>query len=134
MTTAHDMFMARRAQLQKASEHWQKSLAYGRGDWEGDRALVLYHRPLTDKMEVWYELPNRKPEMVFTIDVADFDIDKLCAALHRADNRRKSVSEKMAEADAHNAKVQAENERVAAEAKAEFNEKLEWAWKRDRLS
>jgi hypothetical protein len=129
---AHNVFMERRAQLQAAGEHWQRALAYGHGNWQGDRALVLYHKPLTDTMEVWYELPNQKPQLVIAdVPASEFDINKMCDALVKADNRRVSVEGKLAEVDAHNDAIQAEQARVAEEHKEEFTDKLHHAIRKD---
>lgn len=121
---ARDKFLARRAELQRAGESYQDALAYGKGDWVGDRNLVLYYRPLTDEMEVWYELPNQKPELVLKEDVAVFDISKLCSALAYADNRNVSVEQKVADVDEHNAKVQAALDAATQDKKDAFKERL----------
>jgi len=123
--------MKRRAELQRAGEDYQRDLAYGRGDWQGDRALVLYHRPLTDEMEVWYELPNVKPVLVLKEAVADFDIAKLCGALAYADNRNVSVEQKMANADAKNDAIKADQARQTEDQKDEFTDRMFHAVRRD---
>lgn len=120
--------MKARAELSRAAEHWQKDLAYGRGAWAGDRALVLYYKPLTHTLEVWYELPGRKPEVVIKdMDADTFDINLLCQRLYQADNRNVSVEEKMDQADAHNDKLKADTEKKADEQTAEMAEKLDRA-------
>lgn len=132
MTDAQDVFHSRRAQLTQAAEHWQRKLAYGDSNgWEGDRALVLYHAPLTDEIEVWYELPNTKPVLVFKVPAEGFDIHRVTSMLRDADHRRRSNEEIIADADAHNDAVIAETEAVKAETMAAANEKLGWAIRKD---
>ncbi len=120
--------MQERAKLQRAAEHWQEKLAYGHGAWQGDRALVLYYKPLTQTMEVWYELPNEKPQLVMKdIPSSEFDIDKMCQALWRGDNRNVSVEDKIDEIDAHNDAIERDNARVAADRQEEFVDRMHHA-------
>lgn len=119
------------ARLQQLGEHWHHKLWYGSGPWEGDRFLNIYHHPLKDEIEVRYEVPNQKPELVFQIPLADFDIDKLCHALALADNRKKSVEKKIQEVDEHNAKLDAEAAKAKAERDEAFTDKMRWAMRKD---
>lgn len=119
------------AKLTQMGEHWHQKLWYGSGDWDGDRFLNIYHHPLKDEIEVRYEIPNTKPELVFQIAVADFDIDKLCSALARADNRKKSVAEKIVEIDAHNDKIEAEATYAEEQHRDEMIDKMHWALRKD---
>ncbi len=122
---------AHMARLQQLGEHWHHKLWYGSGPWEGDRFLNIYHHPLKDEIEVRYEVPNRKPELVFQIPLADFDIDKLCHALARADNRKKSAQEKVEEVDAHNDKIEADRAKAKQEAMDNHAERVQWALRKD---
>lgn len=119
------------AQLQQMGEHWHQKLWYGSGPWDGDQFLNLYHNPLRDEIELRYEVPNQKPELVFQIPLADFDIDKLCASLAKADNRKTSVEEKMAAVDAQNEKVEVERQKLQQENHDAFTEKMRWAVRKD---
>jgi len=134
MTTASENhFHAQRAKLQQSAEHWQNKLAYGdpSTSWEGDRALVLYHEPLTDEMVVYYELPNMKPQIVFKVPAEGFDIHKITAMLRDADGRRHSAQDQIAKVDAHNAKVEAEADYVKAQSLESAKEKMHWALRKD---
>lgn len=119
------------AELSQLGEHWHQKLWYGDGPWDGDRFLNIYHHPLTDKIIVKYEVPNQKPETVFAIDLADFDIHKLCMALAKADNRKTSALEKLDEAENANARLEAAAARAAEEREAEAAEKVQWAIRKD---
>ena len=119
------------ARLQKLGEHWHRKLWEGSGAWEGDRFLNIYHHPLKDEIEVRYEIPNEKPQLVFQIPLADFDIDKLCAALAKADNRKTSVQDKIREVDAHNDALRIEAEKAEQAKKDEMTEKMLWAMRKD---
>ena len=120
-----------KAQLATLGEHWHQKLWYGSGPWDGDQFLNLYHHVLTDQIELWYEVPNQKPELVAKIPLDDFDIDKLCTSLATADNRKKSVTEKIDEIDAHNEALQAEQAKVAAEQREAFEDRMRWAVRKD---
>lgn len=119
------------AKLETLGQHWQDKLAFGHGPWAGDRNLVLKRHVLTNQMEVWYELPDRKPELVFAIPAEQFDIDRLCYQLWRADNQNVSAQEKAAEVDLKNAAMKAEKDRAAEDMKEAATEKLQWAINKD---
>lgn len=119
------------ARLQQLGEHWHEKLWNGSGPWAGDRFLNIYHHPLKDEIEVRYEVPNAKPEMVMQIALADFDIDKLCTALAKADNRQVSVADKLTEIHAHNDGLEVERAKATAERDEEFKQKMLWAVRKD---
>ena len=133
MNESADLFLKRRAQLEHMGEHWQKYLAYGDPGvgWEGDRALALYWAKLTDEMEVWYELPNQKPVLIFKVDVDGFDIHRICAMLRDADHRRRDAGDIIKEVDDHNDKVMDEAEKAKKEVLDEAHDKLHWALRKD---
>ena len=134
MTTAQENhFHAERAKLQRLSTHWQDKLNYGDPavGWEGDRALALYHEPLTAEMVVYYELPNQKPVLVAKVDVEGFDIHRLCTVLRNADGRRHSTKDVIARVDAQNDKVDKENEYTQEQSMGKAKEKLQWALAKD---
>lgn len=119
------------AKLDMLGEHWHQKLWYGSGAWDGDRFLNLYHHVLTDKIELRYEVPNEKPQLVFSVPLDDFDIDKLCSRLAQADNRKTSVEDKIKKVDAHNDALRDEQAKVAAEQQEAFEDKMRWAIRKD---
>lgn len=119
------------AKLEQLGKHWHQKLWYGSGPWAGDRFLNIYSNKLTDDIEVRYEVPNEKPQMVFQIPLADFDIDKLCAALAKADDRATTVQEKIEEVDAHNDAKEAADAAVLQEHQDATIEKVHWALRKD---
>ena len=134
MTTAQEnQFHARQARLSQSAQHWQNKLAYGDPSvhWEGDRALVLYHEVLTDEMVVQYELPNMKPQLVFKVPAEGFDIHRICSMLRDADGRRHSTEDQIAKVDAHNAKVEAEDQYRKDQSSEAAKEKMLWALRKD---
>lgn len=134
MTTAlQDHFHARRAHLERMSDHWQQRLAYGDPDvgWDGDRSLVLYIHRLTDTVEVWYEVLDQKPVLVFKMPLEDWDIKKACARLAKADARKRTAFDVIAEVDKHNEKVQAEIDYQKEQALESATEKMLWAVRKD---
>jgi hypothetical protein len=124
-------YHAHMAKLTRMGEHWHEKLWNGSGDWEGDRFLNIYHHPLKDEIEVRYEVPNEKAQLVFQIPLASFDIDKLCKALAHADNRKVSVEDKLVEVDAHNAVKEAEDTYVEEQHRDATIEKMHWAMQKD---
>lgn len=133
MTAETDRYLKQRAVLSQMGEHWHKLLWDGdeHTGWDGDRFLNLYHHVLTDDLILKYEIPNAKPELVARIPLADFDIHKLTRSLARADNRKTSVLDKIAEVDAHNDKIREQDEKNAQERKDAAMEKLRWAMRKD---
>lgn len=128
-----DSYHAHRARLAQAGEHWQKQLAYGSEHvgWSGDRALVMYHEPILDNIEIWHELPGRKATIVMRVPSAEFEINKALATLRDADNRRTSMDEKIAASDAHNQGILDAQAAKAAEMNEEVKEKMRWAIRKD---
>lgn len=123
---------AHMAKLTQLGEHWHQKLWYGSGPWDGDRFLNIYHHPLKDEIEVRYEVPNRPPELVFQIALADFDIDKLCHALAKGDSRKGASQAKMAaEVEDHNNRLRAEQDAAAQEKTDQTIERMQWAIKKD---
>lgn len=130
---ALDAFHARQAKLQSAAPHWQEKLAYGDEHigWAGDRALALYFDKFTDEMVIQYELPDKKPVLVFKVPVEGFDIDRVCAMLRDADHRRRTVREIEDSVDSHNAKILAAEDQHKADSLEAAHEKLRWAVRKD---
>ena len=120
-------YHAHTAKLQTMGEHWHHKLWYGSGQWTGDRYINIYHHPLKDEIEVRYELPDKKPELIMQIALADFDIDKLCAALHKADNKTSTPAEKLARVDAENAKIDKVAKDAADEKQEALMDRMYWA-------
>jgi len=123
---------AHMARLQRMGEHWHEKLWNGSGPWTGDRFLNLYHHPLKDEIEVRYEVPNKEPQMVFQIALADFDIDKLCKALYTADNMTTTASAKSEAVLAHNDALHAAEAATKQERDDEVIEKMQWAINQDQ--
>lgn len=124
-------YHAHKAKLSQLGDQWHKKIHYGSGPWQGDRFVFLYHHVLTDDIEVRYEVPNRKSELVAKIPLTEFDIDKLCRTLHTADNRTSSVQDKVDKIDRENAAITDAQEAKAREKEEEFTEKMRWAIRKD---
>jgi len=131
MRAAQARFLAHRAQLGVVAPEWQKMIAYGHGDWEGDRFLTLAHHKLTDTMEIWHELPDRKPVLVMKVPARGFNIYKALDALRRADGRRHSINDVIVQVDRFNAKVQLEQAKKAQAMTDHATEKTRWAIRKD---
>jgi uncharacterized protein involved in tellurium resistance len=92
---------------------------------------VLYFEPLTDEAVIQHELPNQKPVLVFKVPAEGFDIHRVTSLLRDADHRRRTPAEITAEVDAHNAKVEAEDQYQKDQAHEAVKEKLGWAIRKD---
>lgn len=114
-----------RVNRREMGKHWQELVWNGHGPWAGDPHLTLIEHSvmengiLVEEVECWYTLPNQEPQLVLRVPFSQFDIDKFCMALYKADNRTKSVHDKIAEADAQNELFQKELERKTGEARDE---------------
>ena len=133
MTDAHaiDRHHKHMAELTQMGKHWHEKLWNGSGPWTGDRFLNIYHRVLTDDIEVRYEVPNERSQLVLTLSLADFDIDLLCLALAKGDNRTSTVEEKIEAADAANAALDKERAYDAEQQQGALIDKLKWAVRTD---
>lgn len=127
------LFAERRAQLQATAPEWQKRIAYGDNTigWRGDRYLQLYHNVVEDKMEIWCELPDRKPVLVMKVDAATFDINKALAVLRDADHRAQSPEEIIARVDRHNEAVEMGRAKQYAAMREAAHERGHWALRKD---
>lgn len=111
--------------------HWQEMVWDGHGAWAGDRFINLKENILTLEIEAWYELPNQEPVLVLKVPRDEFDIDKLCRSLHRADNRNVSVKQKIIEVDANNAAIEMARAKQISDLNEEGAARLQHAIVRD---
>lgn len=126
-------YAEQRARLQAIAPEWQKKLAYGDNTvgWRGDRYLQLYHNVITDKIEIFVELPDQKPVIVMSVDAETFDIHKACAALRDADHRAQTPDEIIARVDAKNEAAEAARAKEFAARQEEVTEKMWWAIRKE---
>lgn len=122
-------FAARRARLSQVAPGWADKIQNGDPTigWPGDRALVLYHNKVEDKMEIWHELPDRKPVLVMKVTAETFDINRACAALRDASHDRQSVDDIIARVDKHNEGVEMARAKELAAQREALKERAEWA-------
>jgi hypothetical protein len=124
-------YKAHQDRLSTLGKHWHTKLWEGHKNWVGDPFLILCHNVLTDEIELRYDVPNEKSQLVFRIDTSDFDIDILCDRLAYADNLRVPVAAKVKEVDDYNEAVEKEAARVKADQDEELVDKLWFAFRKD---